>query len=922
MILLNIQSVRNKGNELHILLEHNNFPQYVLLTEHWLKPDEPFELHNYVIASKFCRTQSLHGGTMILVHDSIYKKSELKTLDKFNYLLVEKEFEFSIIFDSRNNIYFICIYRPPSCDIMNFLIRLEDLLSKFSVNSHVIIAGDFNINYEEKMAASTQALENLFVSYNLKMMVQNPTRISEHSSTTIDYVCTNLDERNLTCNVISAGISDHEAVIFKFLACYSNKISFRFGRIYSKKNFEKFKQKCDLIPWEDVLFASDPMSAFHKLLTNVFEDCFPKRKIKRKNKKSWITKGIRISANNMRFLHTLRKYCSNPFFITYFNNYRKIYRQTIKCAKEIYYKERIKKAKNEVKENWAIVNNLRGNANSIPEQYMLNPNNLNDFYCTIAEKLTSTIGTQDNPMNYLKGINIPNTFLIEEINLFELKEVVQDIKNKNSSGIDEISPKILCNLPDTALHVLVNIINGYFAMGEFPSCLKTALVIPLFKGGELDDPSNFRPISLLSTLSKIIEKLMKKRVLEFMTDNKILSYSQFGFQSSKSTNDAIFSFLENVYINLNNAESVAAVFCDFSKAFDCVNHLLLLEKLYHYGFKGISFKWFKSYISDRKQIVRSNGKLSQSKDILWGVPQGSVLGPILFLIYINDLASIQIQGKFTIFADDTTLAWHGKDTEELEGIIGRDLEKVKRWCDSNYLCLNLKKTNVLTFGFHCEVLSLNGYILENKGHSKFLGISIDNKLKFDHHVIALRKKISSGCYALRVASNELSFSTTKMVYHSLIESHLRYGIAFWGFCSQQLFLSVFVLQKRAVRYLCGARVRESCRPLFVGKRILTLISIFILESVCLIYKKYSTTSQQHTAHYVTRQITDGKLALPIPKSALMKDSIIYESKKMFNHIPTAIRNAESYEKFRKKVSEALLLKAYYNLEEFYDDTLL
>lgn len=201
-----------------------------------------------------------------------------------------------------------------------------------------------------------------------------------------------------------------------------------------------------------------------------------------------------------------------------------------------------------------------------------------------------------------------------------MKDILCDIKNTNSSGIDDISVRIFKSLPDGALVALVSAINASFQTGIFPECLKTAVVMPLPKGGSLDDPANFRPISLLPTLSKIIEKLVKKRLIGFLSKNNILVDCQFGFQANKSTNDAIFVFLENLYSGLNDGEVAAAVFCDISKAFDCVNHRILLAKLERYGVRGIALNWFSSFLSERRQLVR--GKLSDSNmiDIVSGVP--------------------------------------------------------------------------------------------------------------------------------------------------------------------------------------------------------------------------------------------------------------------------------------------------------------
>ena len=258
-------------------------------------------------------------------------------------------------------------------------------------------------------------------------------------------------------------------------------------------------------------------------------------------------------------------------------------------------------------------------------------------------------------------------------------ETVSGIKNKNSAGDDGVSVKILLNLPDTVLDILVQAINVSWESGIFSPCLKSAKVIPLHKGGDTDEPSNYCPNSLLSTLSKIIEKLVKTRMMSFINVNNILSSSQFGFQEKKGTNDAMFRLLEELYSRINKGGVAAAAFCDVSKVFDCVNYEILLRKLYSYGFRGVALSWFESYQTGRHQKVLMRSGYSQSRNIDWGVHQGSVLGPILFLLFNNDLASLDISGNFTLFADDTTVLWHCGDLTSLNESISADIKKIKTW---------------------------------------------------------------------------------------------------------------------------------------------------------------------------------------------------------------------------------------------------
>lgn len=510
-----------------------------------------------------------------------------------------------------------------------------------------------------------------------------------------------------------------------------------------------------------------------------------------------------------------------------------------------------------------------------------------------------------------------NLFFFLPTDQLEIERVIWSISDKNSSGEDDLSARVFMNLPGEALEVLALSINSSWSLGAFPDCLKTAMVLPLYKGGEVTDPSNFRPISLLSTLSKIIEKLVKSRIFTFLNHHNILSSNQYGFQSLKSTNDAVFSLLNNVYKHLNAKEATAAVFCDLSKAFDCVDRRILLSKLEHYGFRGMALSWFSSYLSDRSQRVVVSGKHSRYMNIGRGVPQGSVLGPILFLLYINDLNFIRTQGDIVQFADDTTILWHHQDPVQLRAIMSRELTLVMEWCASNKLVFNAAKTKVVSFRYSMGELNLgNGVGVQNPSSCRFLGITVDRYLRFEEHINGLCRKLSSGCYAVRMARLSLGQITARSVYFAVVESHLRYGLPFWGLSSKFLLNPVFLLQKRALRYIANVPLRQSCKPLFVTLRILTFSSLFVLETATLIHKN-RVSFGFYGGGYASRRADD--IPLPIPSLESIKNSIYYECKKLYNHLPHELRKIQSLSHFKTKLKLILLDRPYYGLDEFYND---
>ena len=267
-----------------------------------------------------------------------------------------------------------------------------------------------------------------------------------------------------------------------------------------------------------------------------------------------------------------------------------------------------------------------------------------------------------------------------------------------------------------------------------------AVVKPLGKGGDPEDPANFCPISLLPVKSKNIEKIVKERIICFLNSHNILLGCQFGFKKNKSTEDAVFNFLEYLYLKLNEGDVAAAVFCDFSKAFDCVNHEILLKKMERYGFRGVPLRLFSSFLTNRKQLVKSQGVTSGVFAVGHGVPQGSVLGPLLFLLYVNDLPTLEIQRKFTLFADNTTVLWVGKDSDAVMDVVGHDVGILQRWCNSNLLSLNVNKTKILMV--KSNLPSVNRCPFDSVTSTKFLGLWINNKLKFKEHILTLSSKLA------------------------------------------------------------------------------------------------------------------------------------------------------------------------------------
>ena len=387
---------------------------------------------------------------------------------------------------------------------------------------------------------------------------------------------------------------------------------------------------------------------------------------------------------------------------------------------------------------------------------------------------------------------------------YETYKLISKLVNKNSCAYDLVSNKILKATIDIITPYLVVLFNKCIKEGVFPNSFKLAEVIPLFKGGDRQDPDRYRPISLLPTIGKLFEKILSIRVLKFLSKHEIVSKHQIGFRAKFSTDYAFVDIYDKLINNLDKGLSSCAIFLDLAKAFDSVDHRILLKKLDYYGIRGKALQLFESYLDSRSQYVKVNNVTSSCINILFGVPQGSILGPLLFLIFINDLPdATNLYVK--LFADDTFLCTENEDFAALENEVNLELEKVFVWLASNKLTLNIDKCKFMIISNKCEIpnlsVKLDGISLESCESYKYLGVFIDKNLNWEPHIDYITQKISKACGALAKLRHCIDTSTLINVYHALVYSYLRYGIIIWGNDSQNALKPLVVVVNRAIRII-------------------------------------------------------------------------------------------------------------------------
>ena len=412
---------------------------------------------------------------------------------------------------------------------------------------------------------------------------------------------------------------------------------------------------------------------------------------------------------------------------------------------------------------------------------------------------------------------------------------------RKASGPNSIPVHILHLLANDICKPLTIIFNLSFDKGVYPDMLKIAKAIPIFKKDSKLVVSNYRPISLLSNINKILEKLMFKRVYTFLEENKCLYSLQFGFRTRYSTNQTLINITETIRAALDSGKVAGGVFVDFQKAFDTVNHEILIWKLNHYGVRGLANSWFASYLSNRNQYVSILGNDSETLTIRHGVPQGSVLGPLLFLIYINDLHKAIKFSKVYHFADDTNLLNINESPSKLQKQLNRDLKLLYEWLLANKISLNCTKTEAIIFhkpgnrpNFNFKI-KLNGHLIRPSDSIKYLGIYLDSTLNGQSHCEVLSKKLKRANGMLSKIRHYVPVAELRSIYYAIFSSHMTYGAQIWGQTTTIHNEKIFKLQNRAMRIISFSNYRADAEPLYRANNILKLDDYITLQNCLFVY---------------------------------------------------------------------------------------
>lgn len=851
-------------------------PDVIVVSETWVSNDliQLYRIDGYNSVFS-CRKNGTGGGLVVFVLDNLTFTTncslELSSVPKpINFIQI------SISVSNNRSIVVSAYYRPPDDrNLTDFFNHLELILS--ASNSIHVLVGDINI---DSSSSSNKFLDylNILTSYGFLLTNTNITRPS--SSSILDHVAFNhTDDFTVTNDTITNPDSDHNFILSLFdITPISTpaKISYK-----HQTNYVRLEQLLEM-RFNPVYMGNfdDPnefYNYFISTLTKSIQESTIITELKSKSKHicPWFSDGLKTLLNSSKNLRKKR----NKLFaagkstseidskIHDLTNKIRTYSNTLQTQ---YYTNKFANASN-AKDTWKNINDILGRKihSKLPTEMLITDafgndekinnaqlisNEFNNYFSSIGEKMANKIPSFPNDnINKFKTLKRPNsTFFLTPISQTEIFDIINSLKNNTACGNDHINAFTLKKINHIISPVLAEIFNLCIILGVYPDKLKVAKVTPIHKSGSTSSFNNYRPISVLSAINKVFEKLLFNRLTTFLNSNNFFCHQQYGFRERSSTFNAVVDLVNKIQHDLDNRDDVLGLFLDLSKAFDTVDRRILFEKLKFAGIHGVALDLFKSYLTNRSQFVCFNGISSLMNLIDVGVPQGSVLGPLFFIIYLNDFSRLPLKGDLRLFADDSSLFYNSRLNSVNDLNLKHDLLIVSEYFRINKLTLNINKTNIINI--KNSSLSTPNPLIQTKiefpdidivSEFKYLGILLDSRLNWSSHVNSLILKLNKITGIVFKIKHKLPRNVLILIYHSLFNSLLSYLTAVWGNTYDYLLNKLQIVQNKFLKSIFNLPLRSHTVDLYTKeKNIMPVRGIYIIQVCSFIYK--SLSNQTHT----------------------------------------------------------------------------
>ena len=731
------------------------------------------------------------------------------------------------------------------------------------------------------------------------------------------------------------GISDHSLIYVNLKEkVQRNKpcvITFRSFKKFDKK---KFLSEGSKLSWES-FFENDDMdnlwNQFKSKFAHLCNTHAPKVSVRKKAKCSpWIDDNYIEMSRERDFL---KKKYDETKETSYWQKYKKsrnALNNLNKKLKRQYFLNKFDTHAGDSKMTWTILNELTPRAKNSSIELNIDGTVISDplnVANALNEHFTAAVINTDAAVH--SPINLPiltkSKFVFSKVTEDEVAKELSRIVVDKAPGLDDIHPRLLKEGAPFITAPLTHMFNVSLRTGRNPPDWKKSRVTPIFKSGDKTDPGNYRPISILSSVMKVFEKLLDKQVRQYLKDNNILSKCQSGFRPLHSTNTAIIDLNDYFLKNIDEGQLTGGIYLDLKRAFDTVKYVLLIRKLSMYGFGEKEIAWFTDYFFGREQCVCINNACSDFKPVTTGVPQGSLLGPLLFTLFIDDLCKIDFDNstKVCLYADDTAVFVRGTNPIQISNTLQEEIDKICNWLQKNCLALNIKKTKCMIIGSKGRVknsrldLYQNGVSIEQVDSFKYLGVMIDSYLKWDTHITMVRSKVARAIGRVHRLKHLLPKRILLLLYYSLVLPHLDYCNVIWGRTTQTNLQKLQTLQNRYARMILNAEFLTPHKQMLqtlhwqsVTQRIqynTGLMMYKIMNDLAPAYLQSLVEKREVQNKIVTRYALACPLLIQKPRTDYYKKSFHYQGSLLWNNLPDCVRSSHSLVQYKKHIKSLSLI---------------
>lgn len=926
---LNVNGLFSKLDEIKLLLFETKIDILTITESHLNSQIHDYEIsiqdYSFIRKDRSGRGNSW-GGVIVYHKDNL----DVCQLDKYELFFSPTESICLEVTSAAQKLLLACIYRPP--DDKNFIQQFEKAVEAINHRRNLVILGDLNIDLSPEISKTLSiTLKRTLVTNNLINVIKGYTRITSSTKSLIDHIITSNPDRIITAGSFETCISDHN-IVYAVYKLKTKRAPPKLITVNDYKSINKKDLQYDLqsAPWDLIdMFddVDDAVWCWESIFKEIFSGHLKQRKVKVSAKNEpWMTRDIRKALNNrFRLFKKAIKQGKNTVAWTNYKTMRNNCTKLIRTAKANYWKQEFQKCTNS-KSFWSTVKKFQGKSKStnigpliqstdlVTDNYD-KANLMNDFFSTVGKNLANKLCTSDSSsLTHVYKV----TPTVSSINLKDIEKAFKStVKLGKASGPDGISPTDLKLCEDTSMYTLQKVIKKAVDCLKFPKSWKVAKVSCIYKKGAKNDCSNYRPISLLSIPSKVFERCLCSTICDHIESHNLLSCHQWGFRKNHSTEDLLLHQTETWHKALDEGKCIAVLFIDYQKAFDSVSHSTVLLKLAALGISGDLLEIIQDYLSDRKQFTIVNGCKSSTAHIEFGVPQGSILGPVSFSANVNDLPdkSDNQDGETNLFADDSTAFEIGSNADDALNKINITAKNIEAYSRSNSLTIHPKKCKLVLISRKnyygpMQNVQICGSSVEIVNSTKCLGIEIDSKLSWNNQIDTVCKNFNAKLkklYTMRLQSS----NTLETIYFSGILPTALYSIVVWG--NSCRLHEVNKIHARAARF-----VRRLPKKLNDEEALLAAgwksIDFYYKKAIaCKAFKIYYELSPPSLNNLLTKNTSRStrnkyKVVQPSFKSNHYKRSFSYRASVVWNNLSNEIRSKPSIDSFKlflKKFSKEI-----------------